>query len=161
MSSESPPAKKAKARIVRTAVPSEPQPPAISLRVADGVLLVLFLALTFLLGAFPLKDTDFWWHLRTGDLIRQNGAVPRADNYTFTVQGAPWIDLHWVFQVAISFLYERGRAGVDAGEMRHHDARRVPARHVASKRLARVGGSHRLAASCSCWAGGCTCDRRR
>ena len=33
----------------------------------------LFLALTFLLGAFPLKDADIYWHLRTGDLIRQTG----------------------------------------------------------------------------------------
>ena len=71
-------------------------------------LLIGFLALTFLLGAFPLKDTDFWWHLRTGDLIRQTGVIPTADTYTFLAEGHPWIDLHWLFQFAISWLYERG-----------------------------------------------------
>ncbi len=74
----------------------------------DVALVAAFLTLTFLLGLFPLKDTDFWWHLRTGDLIRQTGVVPKTDLYTFTSQDKPWIDLHWTFQVAISWLYERG-----------------------------------------------------
>ena len=110
MSSASPPAKPVKPR---GAVPSRsttagPPEVAVGLRRLDAVLLVAFLGLTFLLGAFPLKDTDFWWHLRTGDLIRQNGFVPTTDTYTYSVSGAPWIDLHWIFQVAISWVYERG-----------------------------------------------------
>ena len=52
--------------------------PAWRSRLADGVLDRFLLALTFLLGAFPLKDTDFYWHLRTGDWIRQTGRVPRT-----------------------------------------------------------------------------------
>ncbi|MGC8641156.1 MAG: tetratricopeptide repeat protein, partial [Isosphaeraceae bacterium] len=74
----------------------------------DASLLALFLALTFLLGIFPLKDVDFHWHLRTGDLIRQTGRIPRVDFYTFTRRGEPWIDLHWMFQVGISWIHERG-----------------------------------------------------
>ncbi len=64
--------------------------------------------LTFLLGVFPLKDTDFWWHLRTGDWIRQHGTVPTTDLYTFTVPDHPWVDLHWGFQVALSWGYAYG-----------------------------------------------------
>jgi len=78
------------------------------LRLFDLGLVGLFLALAFLLGVFPLKDTDFYWHLRTGDLIREFGEIPRVDFYTFTRAGAPWIDLHWIYQVAISWIYERG-----------------------------------------------------
>lgn len=74
----------------------------------DAALLATFLALTFLLGMFPLKDTDFWWHLRTGDLIRQSGTIPRTDTYTFTVSGQPWIDLHWLFEVAVSWVFANG-----------------------------------------------------
>jgi hypothetical protein len=74
----------------------------------DASLLALFLALTFLLAIFPLKDVDFHWHLRTGDLIRQTGQIPRVDFFTFTRQGTPWIDLHWIFQVGISRIYESG-----------------------------------------------------
>jgi len=66
------------------------------------------LSLTFLLGVFPLKDADFYWHLRTGDLIRQTGQVPRVDTFTFERMGTPWIDLHWVFQIGISWVYQYG-----------------------------------------------------
>jgi tetratricopeptide (TPR) repeat protein len=77
-------------------------------RAADAGLIVLFLLLAFLLGAFPLKDTDIYWHLRTGDLIRQTGQIPRTDIFTFTSEGRPWIDLHWLFQIAVSWVHERG-----------------------------------------------------
>jgi len=86
----------------------EPGGASWGLRLFDVGLVGLFLALAFLLGVFPLKDTDFYWHLRTGDLIRKFGEVPRVDFYTFTRAGTPWIDLHWVFQVAISWIYDRG-----------------------------------------------------
>src|SRR5271157_4235629 len=82
--------------------------PVRGLGIIDASLVVLFLSMTFLLGIFPLKDADFYWHLRTGDLIRQTGQVPRVDFYTFTRQGTPWIDLHWIFQVGISWVREHG-----------------------------------------------------
>src|SRR3712207_1454209 len=78
----------------RAPAPARPARPAVaSARLADAALVVVFLALTFLLGVFPLKDVDFWWHLRTGDLIRQTGQVPHRDIYTFTVPDRAWIDL--------------------------------------------------------------------
>jgi tetratricopeptide (TPR) repeat protein len=106
MPSQSPPAKKPRKKAApRTMRADEPEAPPLAVRLADWGLIAAFLALTFLLGAFPLKDTDFWWHLRTGDLIRQTGQVPAHDLYTYTVPKAPWIDLHWGFQVAISWVY--------------------------------------------------------
>ena len=70
---------------------------------------MVFLALTFLLGLVPLKDTDFWWHLRTGDLIRRTGVVPTVGYlHLFRSKGGPWIDLHWLFQVASAWLHEPG-----------------------------------------------------
>ncbi len=81
-----------------------------SARLIDAGLLLLFLGLTFLLGVFPLKDADIFWHLRTGQLIRQTGQVPTVDHFTFTRENAAWIDLHWIFQVGTSWLYERGGA---------------------------------------------------
>src|SRR5437868_15517502 len=86
-----------------------PAPPAIA-RLADAALIVAFLALTFLLGAFPLKDTDFWWHLRTGEWIRAHRQVPVHDLYTFTVPDNPWTDLHGGFEVLLSWGY--GLVGV-------------------------------------------------
>ena len=105
------PTRKAKERPVEsrtTPQGASPAIPSVAAWIADAGLVVLFLALTFLLGVFPLKDTDIYWHLRTGQIIRQTGQVPRTDIFTFTREGAPWIDLHWIFQVAVSWLYERG-----------------------------------------------------
>src|SRR5262245_22617314 len=112
MSSASPPALAEKS--------VEPQPkglPAVEARpghsrwatgAVDVSLVALLLFLTLLLGAFPLKDADIYWHLRTGDLIRESGKVPDKDIFTFTREGTPWIDLHWIFQVAVSWLSEKG-----------------------------------------------------
>ncbi|HMB06088.1 MAG TPA: tetratricopeptide repeat protein [Isosphaeraceae bacterium] len=108
MSSESPPAKSPRPRAPKPAARHEADSRPWSLRVVDWGLIAAFLALTFLLGIFPLKDTDFWWHLRTGEIIRATGRVPRTDWYTFTAPDHPWIDLHWFYQVALSWGYDRG-----------------------------------------------------
>ena len=110
MSTESPPQPKPRpspaAAKGRTA--NAPGGASWGLRLFDVALIGLFLALAFLLGVFPLKDADFYWHLRTGDLIRETGEIPRVDFYTFTRAGTPWIDLHWMFQVGVSWINERG-----------------------------------------------------
>ncbi len=113
MTSEILPAKQPKPRPAATPTigpaPGEAPPaPVAAIRWLDGLLLVAFLGLTFLLGAFPMKDTDFWWHLRTGDLIRETGTVPQHDLYTYSVPNNPWIDLHWIYQLAISWIYQSG-----------------------------------------------------
>ena len=78
----------------------------------DVAVVAGFLALAFLLGVFPMKDTDFWWHLRTGDLIRSTWRVPVTDWYTFGAEGHEWIDLHWGFEVLLSLGY--GLGGIPA-----------------------------------------------
>ncbi|MBX6312964.1 MAG: hypothetical protein IRY99_08630, partial [Isosphaeraceae bacterium] len=99
---------KEKARPRPASSTNELPPPSPAARLADAGLIAALLALTFLLGAFPLKDTDFWWHLRTGDLIRQTGQIPVTDPYLFGGKDLPWIDLHWGFQVLLSWGYQHG-----------------------------------------------------
>ncbi len=74
-------------------------------RLADAALIAALLGLAFLLGAFPQKDFDIWFHLRTGELIRQGQPIPSRDLYTYTTPDSRWIDLHWGFQVAASWIY--------------------------------------------------------
>ncbi len=62
-------------------------------------------ALAVCLGVQKIRSFDYWWHLRTGALIVANGAVPTHDPYTYTVPGARWIDIHWLFQLALYGLY--------------------------------------------------------
>ncbi len=73
-------------------------------------LLVSLPALAFLLGCAPMADYDVWWHLRSGQLILQTGAVPRHDLFTYTNSTRPWIDLYWLYQVGLALLYRAGGA---------------------------------------------------
>jgi hypothetical protein len=77
-----------------------------------GVYLVLaaLLALMFFLGCFPMADFDVWWHLRTGQLILDQGAVPRVDVFTYTNAGRAWVDVYWLFQIVIAGMYRLGGA---------------------------------------------------
>ncbi|HQU44489.1 MAG: hypothetical protein B7Z73_02430 [Planctomycetia bacterium 21-64-5] len=67
-----------------------------------------FLLLVFLVGCVELEDPDIWWHLRTGQLIFERGAVPRTDWFTYTNPDSPWIDLHWGFQLIAAALWKLG-----------------------------------------------------
>jgi hypothetical protein len=48
-----------------------------------------------------LDDPDTWWHLATGRLIVEQGAVPRVDPFSYTAPGAPWINRQWLFEAAL------------------------------------------------------------
>jgi tetratricopeptide (TPR) repeat protein len=69
-------------------------------------LLVLLLATLFCLT--PLAEVDAFWHLLTGEQILATGRVPRADTFTYTSAGRPWIDLHWLFQAALAVFHRIG-----------------------------------------------------
>jgi hypothetical protein len=68
------------------------------------------LLVALLLGCFPMADFDIWWHLRSGQLVLHNRAVPRVDVFTYTNAGQPWIDIYWLYQIVITLLYRLGGA---------------------------------------------------
>ena len=77
-------------------------------RLAGAVPWLLLAALAAALAFQDIRSLDYWWHLRTGQLIAETGAVPRVDPYTFTVPGARWIDIHWLHQLGLWGLYQAG-----------------------------------------------------
>jgi tetratricopeptide (TPR) repeat protein len=76
-------------------------------RVALAVGLALLL-LAGAVGAQKIRDFDYWWHLRTGQLIVETGAIPKTDPYTYTVAGDRWIDIHWLFQLGLHGVHSLG-----------------------------------------------------
>ncbi|MBC7819627.1 MAG: hypothetical protein IAG10_22325 [Planctomycetaceae bacterium] len=62
----------------------------------------------FLACIFPTRDTDLWWHLRTGDYILEHHRVPFVDLFTFTDADKVWVDLHWGFQIVLATVYRLG-----------------------------------------------------
>jgi hypothetical protein len=71
------------------------------------------LSLSFAIGMQKIRCFDYWWHLRTGQLIAETGAVPFADPYSYSASGAPWIDIHWLFQLGLyATQFLTGHTGV-------------------------------------------------
>jgi hypothetical protein len=58
-----------------------------------------FLATIFLFCFIRQTDYDWWWHLRTGQLIWEQRAIPSADPYSYTNAGRPWVVHEWLFEV--------------------------------------------------------------
>lgn len=80
-----------------------------SLPVVLGLLLVYLLLFLSAGGSVvrSLADNDIWWHLRNAAQLLHAGHFIRADSYTFTVAGKPWIDFEWLGELPWYFAYER------------------------------------------------------
>jgi hypothetical protein len=55
-----------------------------------------------------ISPNDFWWHMRTGELILQQHAIPTVDLFTFTHPGEPWTNQAWLMQVVYALLMQWG-----------------------------------------------------
>jgi hypothetical protein len=52
----------------------------------------------FLCGFYRVRTFDTFFHLASGRLIAQLGAVPTEDPFSFTLRGAPWLNHSWGYQ---------------------------------------------------------------
>ncbi len=61
---------------------------------------------------FPIMNTDIWWHLAAGRWMVQEGVVPRADPFSvvgaISGRAAPWVDVHWFFQLLSYAVFKLG-----------------------------------------------------
>jgi len=54
-----------------------------------------------LILALPLADPDYFWHLKTGEYIVTQRALPAGDVFSFTHAGQPWVLHEWLFEVLL------------------------------------------------------------
>lgn len=73
-------------------------------------LLVLF---ALMVGG-QFADPDLWGRLSIATVLFQTGHFPRIDDFSYTANGAPWIDHEWLTGVV---FYVALRAGHEAGLM--------------------------------------------
>jgi hypothetical protein len=59
----------------------------------------------FVMAVRPITDPDFWWHLRTGQLIWESRSIPRQDVFSYTAAGQPWITHEWLTEVILYAIY--------------------------------------------------------
>ena len=61
------------------------------------------------------RDGDVSWHVAAGRWILEHGQVPRADPFSFTMIGKPWIAFEWASEVVYAGAYNAaGFAGLAA-----------------------------------------------
>jgi len=78
---------------------------------------VFFCALLVAIVAGPggwqslLADGDTGWHIRTGEIVLDSGAVPSADPFSFSRAGERWFAWEWLADVAFASAWRWGGIG--------------------------------------------------
>ncbi|HEV8198647.1 MAG TPA: hypothetical protein VGS03_01350 [Candidatus Polarisedimenticolia bacterium] len=78
--------------------------------IATGAAVLAVFAAITALCLTRATDTDLYWHVATGHLIQRTYEVPRADAYSYTASGQPWVDSQWLFQVLAASIWDAGGA---------------------------------------------------
>jgi hypothetical protein len=73
-------------------------------------ILILFLGL-FFMTLRPIADPDFWWHLKTGELIFHSHSIPYSDPFSFPKMGAHWITHEWLTELLMYSIFIVGGYG--------------------------------------------------
>jgi hypothetical protein len=64
-------------------------------------------------GLTAAADGDVWWHLAAGREMVARGDFLMTDPFSSGAAGRPWIDVHWLFQIAAYAIHaELGLAGL-------------------------------------------------
>ncbi|MGV7211762.1 hypothetical protein [Bradyrhizobium sp. UFLA05-112] len=59
----------------------------------------------FAIGDYLLQDSDTYWHIKIGQWIIDNRALPYSDVYSFTRLGEPWTSSAWLSEVLYAAAY--------------------------------------------------------
>ena len=73
-----------------------------------NLFLIILFSSIFYLTLRPIIDPDFWWHLRTGQIMEQTKAILRTDPFSWTARGNPWITHEWLSELFINQIYKVG-----------------------------------------------------
>ena len=97
--------------------PSAPRLPMQLRRAFSFLTMLAFLLVTleFIMTRGSVVDPDIWWHLRNAEYLFQHHQFPRADMYSFTVAGHPWINHEWLSEIPYYLAWRAaGLSGVGA-----------------------------------------------
>ena len=80
-------------------------PPPLS---THSLLIAIVFCAIFTMAVRVPADSDTWWHLVSGRYIVENHTIPLTDPFSFTRQGALWIDHGWLAQVLLYAVFSAG-----------------------------------------------------
>ena len=61
-----------------------------------------------MLGLSAVADGDIWWHLAAGREMLRTHSLLRSDPFSLSAAGRSWVDVHWLFQLAVYGVYRLG-----------------------------------------------------
>lgn len=70
------------------------------------VAIILCIAPFLCLRMSFVTDADVWWHMRSGQLILLNHAVPHTDPFSTLGPGIPWAAYSWLFDLLMLKLFQ-------------------------------------------------------
>lgn len=80
----------------------------------DLALGVFAVVLAFLMASFAARNADLWRHLAAGRLVTQFQYPFGGDPFTFTAEGRPWVNAHWLGEVVLYLLHSVDSSGAVA-----------------------------------------------
>lgn len=67
--------------------------------------LLLVTTICTLVFIHPITDLDIWWHLDSGQWMWEHHTLLDREIRSFTQLGAPWVNVHWSFQLLLAAFY--------------------------------------------------------
>jgi hypothetical protein len=80
-------------------------PAATSRRAFPLILTALVLIFAFLASSFPIRNSDYWFHLATGRLLAEGKYHFGVDPFAFTTEGVYWTNHAWLYDLILYKLY--------------------------------------------------------
>ncbi len=76
-------------------------------RRSAGIVVVaaFFAGLVLVRTTLPLIDGDVWWHLRAGETVLAERAVPRIDTWTIAGYGMKWTSQDWLSNTLMAAIH--------------------------------------------------------
>ena len=105
--------KKTRKKETKTQEIKAPEPARWLLPTPGSIVLLMILFFIFAHPERFLLDGDTGVHIRTGDLIRQTGTVPKSDPFSFSMPGQEWFAWEWFTDLLMSSIHSTfGMSGV-------------------------------------------------
>ncbi|MBV8302388.1 MAG: hypothetical protein JOY68_10750, partial [Candidatus Dormibacteraeota bacterium] len=78
----------------------------------SGLLLAAVVVLTMFAVTSAIRDPDFWWHLRAGQLILAKGGLLGTDPFTYTAASHHWTMHEWLFESLTAAAFSAAGLGI-------------------------------------------------
>lgn len=79
------------------------------------LLVVVFMLVIFAAASQPIKDPDFYWHLKTGQYLLETRSIPTTDIFSTSKFGSEWVTHEWLSELFMYSIFRLfGYAGLIA-----------------------------------------------